>query len=71
MTQFSRALLATLFALRSVSAQGSAPTLVPDEPTCPRCTITMRTLVMLGTDDGTGSLERSSTGGMSIAPDAT
>jgi hypothetical protein len=37
-------------------AQPAAPKAIPNEPTCQRCTITMRTLVTLGTDDGVGSL---------------
>jgi hypothetical protein len=49
---------ATAFVAMSVrlAAQTPAPKAVPDEPNCPRCVISMRTLVTLGTDDGVGSL---------------
>jgi len=46
--------VALSLSLQSTGAQ--APRVVPDEPSCPRCTITTRTLVTLGTDDGVGSL---------------
>ena len=39
-----------------VLAQVLAVRAVPDEPNCPRCTISMQPLVTLGTDDGVGSL---------------
>ena len=39
-----------------VLAQVPAVRAVPDEPNCPRCTISMQPLVTLGTDDGVGSL---------------
>lgn len=53
---FSRILIGGVVALQSIGAQSPAPKAVPDEPTCRRCTISMRTLVTLGTDDGVGSL---------------
>jgi len=46
----------TLVVAAHASAQGPTPKAIPDEPTCPRCTITMRTVVTLGTEDGLGSL---------------
>jgi hypothetical protein len=50
----NRALVATAFGAQIAAAQ--APRVVPDEPACPRCTISVRTLATLGTDDGVGSL---------------
>src|SRR5688572_8864652 len=38
------------------TASAQAPKVVPDEAACPRCTISTRTIVTLGTDDGVGSL---------------
>lgn len=40
----------------SLDAQAPQPRAIPDEPSCPRCVISIRTLVTLGTDDGVGSL---------------
>ena len=42
----------------ALPALGQAPTVrvIPDEPSCARCTISARRLVTLGTDDGVGSL---------------
>jgi hypothetical protein len=39
-----------------VRAQTPTPTAIHNEPTCPKCTISVRNLVTLGTDDGVGSL---------------
>lgn len=49
-------LVACLLVVQSVGAQAPPSRVVPDEPSCPRCSITARTLVTLGTDDGLGSL---------------
>ncbi len=38
------------------AAQGAQPNLIPDQPTCPRCAIAVRTLAELGPDTGPGSL---------------
>ena len=54
--KLARVLIAALAALESAAGQSQAPKAIPDEPSCQRCTITMRTLVTLGTDDGVGSL---------------
>ena len=54
--KLSRVLIAALAALESAAGQSQAPKAVPDETICPKCTITTRTLVTLGTDDGPGSL---------------
>ena len=54
--KLSRVLIAALAALESAAGQSQAPTAIPNEPNCPLCTITMRTLVTLGTEDGPGSL---------------
>ena len=49
-----------LFCLITLIAQQTGaqvtPKAIPDEPSCPRCTVTTRTLVTLGTEDGLGSL---------------
>src|SRR5688572_4526548 len=52
----SRVLSAALAALESAAGQSQAPKPVPDEPSCPRCTITMRNVVNLGSENGLGSL---------------
>ena len=52
----SRVIIASLVALQSVRAQSPAPKVVPDESSCPRCTVTTRALLTLGADDGVGSL---------------
>ncbi len=39
-----------------VWGQAPTPKVIPDEPSCGRCVISMQTLVTLGTDDGVGSL---------------
>src|SRR5262245_17270709 len=49
-------LLSCLSLLISRQSSGPTPRTIPDEPSCPRCTVTMRTLVTLGTEDGLGSL---------------
>ncbi len=49
-------LVATVIGAQSVAAQAPAPRVVPNEPTCPRCSVVVRPLVTLGTDDGVGSL---------------
>lgn len=54
--KLSRVLISALAALESAAGQSQAPTAIPNEPNCPLCTITMRTLVTLGTEDGPGSL---------------
>ena len=46
----------TLVVAAHASAQGPTPKAIPDEPSCPRCTISTRTLVTFGTEDGVGSL---------------
>jgi len=51
-------LLALAIGVQPVFGQTAAPRVVPDEPTCPRCSIVVRPLVTLGTDDGVGSLNR-------------
>ena len=53
-----KTLVVGLFTIASLaSAQAPAsPKVIPDEVSCARCTITSRTLVTLGTDDGVGSL---------------
>jgi hypothetical protein len=43
-----------------VGASLSAQTRIPDEPSCARCTISMRRLAVLGTMDGPGALPGSS-----------
>ena len=43
-------------AVLSAGAQAPAPTVIPNEPICPRCSIMMRPIVTLGTDDGAGSI---------------
>ena len=53
---FSRVAIAWFVAIQSVRTQSPAPKVVPDEPTCPKCAVTMRTVVTLGTEDGLGSL---------------
>jgi len=45
-----------LIAMRASHAQTPASTTIPNEPTCSKCTISVRNLVTLGTDDGVGSL---------------
>lgn len=50
------ALTASLVAPGVAFAQMPAPKLIPNETACPKCTIGVRNLVMLGTDDGVGSL---------------
>jgi hypothetical protein len=45
-----------LLVVQPAGAQVPTPKVVPDAPSCPRCTITVRTIVTLGTDDGLGSL---------------
>lgn len=40
----------------AASAQAPVPVVIPDEPTCAHCRISVRTLVTLGTDDGVGAL---------------
>ena len=52
----SSVLLATFLMTLSAAAQTPAPRAIPNEPTCPRCTVTTRTLVTFGTADGVGSL---------------
>ena len=49
-------LIAALVALKAPTAQTPAPKVIPNEPTCPKCTIGVQNLVTLGTDDGIGSL---------------
>jgi len=46
----------SIVSLHGAGAQGGAPTVVPDDPLCPRCTIEVLTLVTLGSDDGPGSI---------------
>lgn len=53
---FSRILLVLIAAQQSIGAQTPSPRVVPNEPSCPRCMISMKTLATLGTDDGVGSL---------------
>ena len=52
----SRVLIIAAAAVQFAGAQSPAPKAVPDEPTCPRCSIVVRPLATLGTDDGVGSL---------------
>jgi hypothetical protein len=52
----SRVLIVAVVAQQSTGAQAPAPTAIPNEPTCPTCTINVRNVVTLGTDDGIGSL---------------
>jgi hypothetical protein len=49
--------LAFLFAMAGESwAQVATPRVIPDEPSCARCSISAHRLVTLGADDGVGSL---------------
>ena len=48
--------VAALTGARLVAAQVPAPKVLPNEASCLRCTISMKTLATLGTDDGVGSL---------------
>ena len=53
---FSRLCLALTIAAQTATAQTATPKAIPDEPLCPRCTITTRSIVMLGTEDGLGAI---------------
>jgi hypothetical protein len=48
--------LAVALVAQVSSAQAPAPKVIPNEPTCPKCTIGVQNLVMLGTEDGAGTL---------------
>lgn len=48
--------VAAVIAAQPVAAQAPAPKVIPNEASCPRCTITVQTVATLGTDDGVGSL---------------
>ena len=52
----SRGLFVAIVAQQSTGTQAPAPTVIPNEPTCRTCTISVKNLVTLGTDDGVGSL---------------
>jgi hypothetical protein len=52
----SRVLIVAIVAQQSTGAQAPAPMAIPNEPACPKCTISVRNVVILGTDDGVGSL---------------
>lgn len=56
MTYLYRSAVALFAVATGLLAQAPTPKAVPDEPSCPRCTISMQKVVTLGTDDGLGSL---------------